>query len=82
MAQHLNPCRHKVDLLGCFLANALERRPVLGADFLGLGKIMNDINPRQIIGNRLASRRFAVMRGDGDLGNLFGRRRHRFGFVE
>ncbi len=82
MAQHLNPGRYKVDLLGFFIADALERRSVLGADFLCLWQIVNDVNPRQIIGDRLASRRLPAMRGDGDLGNFFGGRRYGFSFIE
>jgi hypothetical protein len=43
---------------------------------------MNDIDPRQIMGDRLAARRFASVGRDGDLGNFFGCCPNRFGFVE
>src|SRR5690606_29075499 len=70
--------RYIVKLLGAFFADHFQRCAVLDAALLGLGKIVHDLDARQIRRQRLAPRLLALVRRDAQrLGRRARRRRMR-----
>ena len=66
MAKDLDLGRNVIELFALLLADAAHLMTAI-THFLCLGKIVDDIHPRQVIGQRFAAPLFATVRGNGDL---------------
>ena len=69
MAQDLDASRNDIQLLGCFFADPTQFTPA-GANLLLVCKVMQDLNPRQVCGQRPATGLLAAMALNHNLGWL------------